>query len=877
MKQRTRVLTFGAASCAGAALLASLAWAQASPEEILRGVRFRSIGPAVMSGRISDIDVDPRNTAVIYVATASGGVWKTTNGGVSWSPITDELDSASMGDVTLSAANPDIVWVGSGEPNNRNSVAWGRGVYLSKDGGRTWENVGLKETQQISRIVTHPRDPNIAWVAAIGPLWNASEHRGVYKTTDGGKTWRKVLYTDENTGASDIIIDPSNPNVLYAGMYERRRYPWTFRSGGPNGGIFKSTDGGMRWTKLTNGLPKGLTGKIGLTVYPKNPRIVYAIIEAEGRGTQNDQNGVYRSEDGGVSWKRMGTFNSRPFYYHEIVVDPNDDKHLFAVSTNLMESNDAGVTWRALRLGIHVDFHAVWINPSNSNHVITGSDGGVAVSFDGARTFWFMEDIPVSQFYDVIYDMAIPYHVYGGLQDNGSWGGPSVSRGRGIGNWEWYRIGGGDGFHVQVDPTDNETIYSESQGGNIGRRNKRTGEVANIRPRAQGIRYNWSSPIVMSPHNPKILWFGGNVLWKTIDQGRNWKQVSPDLTTNDPEKQKPMEGLTPERTGAETHCTIITISESPIVADLVWVGTDDGLVHVTENGGHEWTNVTSNISGVPSNTWVSRVHASAHRRERCYVTFDGHRTGDYKPYVFVTEDLGKTWTSISANLPQDESVYVIKEDPTNENLLFVGTEFGLYVSFDRGQKWTRWSTNLPTVAVHDIEIHPREREIILGTHGRGIFIAPIEGLQALRANNLSEPVVLADTVDAYQWVSSGTGGYGDGDGWYFGDNPPMGARIMYYLSADVEATVEILDAAGEVIATIANAPSNAGVNVAYWNFRRSGGPGGGGGGPGGPGGGFQGRGGAVEPGTYAVRVKVGDKSVTKALTVRPDPQLISGQ
>jgi len=868
MRTRVRNVSKWVAIAGFTAMALAEAVAQPSLDQIVRGLRFRSIGPAVMSGRISDIEVDPRNTAVIYVASASGGVWKTTNGGLSWRPITDELDSASMGDVTVSAANPDIVWVGSGESNNRNSVGWGRGVYLSKDGGGTWQNVGLKETQQIARIVTHPKDPNVAWVAAIGPLWNASEHRGVYKTTDGGKTWRKVLYVDENTGASDIIIDPSNPNVLYAGMYERRRFPWTFRSGGPNGGIFKSTNGGESWTKLANGLPKGQTGKIVLTIYPKNPKILYAIIEAEGRGTSNDQNGVYRSEDGGASWKRMGTFDTRPFYYHEIVVDPNDDKHLFAVSTNLMESRDGGARWRGLRLNIHVDFHAVWINPANSNHIITGSDGGVAVSFDGAQTFWFMEDIPVSQFYDVTYDMAFPYHVYGGLQDNGSWGGPSVSRNRsGIGNWEWYRIGGGDGFYVQVDPTDNATIYSESQGGAIGRRNKKTGETRSIRPRAQGIRYNWSSPIVMSPHNPKIIWFGGNVLWKTIDGGNNWVQASPDLTTNDPEKQKPMGGLTPERTGAETHCTIITISESPLQADLVWVGTDDGLVHVTENGGKDWTNVTANIQGVPANTWVSRVAASAHRRNRCYVTFDGHRTGDFKPYVFVTEDLGKTWTNIAANLPADESVYVIKEDPYNENLLFVGTEFGLYVSIDRGKSWARWKTNLPTVAVHDIEIHPREREIILGTHGRGIFIAPIEVLEALNENAMKESVVLADPVDAYQWVADATGGYGDGDGWYFGENPPFGGRISYYLNQDAEVTLEILDAAGAIIARIPNAPGSAGANVAYWNFRRSGQQGGGG--PGG--GGFQGGGGLLPPGTYGVRIKVGDKTVVKPITVRPDP------
>ncbi len=449
-----------------------LAPAFAQPADgLLSGIPFRSIGPAGMSGRVADIAVDPTNTAIIYVATASGGVWKSTSGGIEWQPIFDGQGSGSIGDVTVSRADPNVIWVGAGEANNRNSVAWGDGVYRSPDGGETWRHMGLKETQQIARIVTHPTDADIAWVAAIGPLWGPGEHRGVYRTEDGGASWVKVLYADEDTGACDIVIDPSDSDVLYAGMWERRRYPWTFRSGGPSGGIFKSTDGGRRWTKLTGGLPDGDTGKIGLTIYPKNPNVLYAIIEAEG-----DKAGVYRTDDAGKTWTRMGNHRSRPFYYHEILVDPNDDTRIYSVSTRMMLSTDSGKTWRAMPNRIHVDYHAVWVNPNDSNHIWMGNDGGAAVSFDKGVTWRHASNIVGSQFYAIGIDMAVPYHVYGGLQDNGSWGGPSVSRNRsGIGNWEWYRGGGGDGCHVQVNWLDNVTIYSESQGVRHTRVTNKTG------------------------------------------------------------------------------------------------------------------------------------------------------------------------------------------------------------------------------------------------------------------------------------------------------------------------------------------------------------------------------------------------------------------
>lgn len=844
-------------------LCATFVVAAAQPaDDVVRGLRFRNIGPATMSGRISDIDCDPNKTSTVYIASASGGVWKSTSDGTVWEPIFDEMPVASIGAVHVSRADSNVVWVGSGESNNRNSVAWGNGVYLSTDAGKTWKNVGLAETQQIARIVSDPKDPKRVWVAAMGALWNANKERGIYMTEDMGATWKQVLYIDENTGCTEIAIDPKNPKTLYAGMYERRRWPWTFRSGGKTGGVFKSTDGGKTWNKLSGGLPKGETGKIGVAVYPKNPKIVYAQVEAV-----REDDGTYRSDDGGKTWKKTGRFNSRPFYYYELAIDPNDPEHLLATDTNIKETRDGGKTWRNMQMPIHVDYHAIWWSPTDSGHIWVGEDGGAAVTRDGAGWRW-AGALPVSQFYAVDFDMAMPYHVYGGLQDNGSWGAPSRSRlNRGIGNWEWYRLGGGDGFHVQADPTDNVTIYSESQGGAVGRRNKLTGESRSIRPRApQGERYrfNWSTPIVMSPHNSSTIWLGGNKLFKSVDKGDNWRVASPDLTTNNPDKNKPMEGLTPENTGAETHCTIITISESPQKAGVVWVGTDDGLVQLSQDDGYTWTNVTDNVSGVPKNTWVSRVEASRFKLERAYATFDGHRTGDYRTYVYTTEDFGKTWTNISSNLPSNESAYVIKEDPTNENLLYVGTEFGLYVSIDRGKVWTKWNAGLPTVAVHDIKIHPRDHDIILGTHGRGIWIAPVEPLQVASAAFMEKDVEAVQPVEAVQWASDPSGGYGDGTGWYYGQNPPNGARLAYWLKADAkEVAIDILNAAGEVVGRIQNPDKTRGMNVVYWNFRGGGGGGGG-----------RGQFGRMSPpGTYAFRVIADGKSVTRAFTVIADPML----
>ncbi|MDQ2986564.1 MAG: hypothetical protein M3R13_07565 [Armatimonadota bacterium] len=845
-----------------------------SAEDVVKALRFRNIGPAVMSGRISDIDCDPKNTSTVYVATASGGVWKSTSDGTAWTPIFDAQPVASIGAVQVSDADSKVVWVGSGESNNRNSSAWGNGVYLSTDAGETWKNVGLEGTQQIARIVTDPKDPKRAWVAAMGALWNANEDRGIYLTEDSGATWKKVLYIDENTGCTEIVVDPKNPKVLYAGMYERRRWPWTFRSGGKTGGVFKSTDGGKKWAKLAGGLPKGDTGKIGLAVSYQNSRTVYAQVEGS-----REEDGTYRSDDGGKNWKKRGRFNSRPFYYYEIAVDPFDDNHLLATNTQLTETTDGGTTWRNKRMPIHVDYHAIWFSTGDKNHIWVGEDGGAATTRDGDGWRW-AGGITVAQFYAVAADMAMPYHVYGGLQDNGSWGSPSMSRIRqGIGNWEWYRVGGGDGFHVQVDPTDNVTLYSESQGGAIGRRNKRTGDQASIRPRApQGetYRFNWSSPIVMSPHNSSTIWFGGNRLFKSVDKGTNWRVASPDLTTNDADKNKPMEGLTPENTGAERHCTIITISESPRKVGVVWVGTDDGNVQLSEDDGYNWTNVTTNFTGVPKNTWVSRVEASRFKLERAYATFDGHRAGDYKTYVYTTEDFGKTWTNITANLPSNDAAYVIKEDPTNENLLYVGTEFGLYVSLDRGKAWTRWNTGLPTVAVHDLVIHPREREIIIATHGRGIWIAPVEPLQQATSELTAKDVDVFVPITAVNWASDPSGGYGDGAGWYYGSNPPLGARLAYWLKADAtDLAVEILDASGRVVSSIEDPGKAKGANVVYWNLRArpQGGGGGGGGGRGGGGGGGQFGGGALPSGSYAVRVTADGKTASRAFSVIADPIL----
>ncbi|MFC1564003.1 WD40/YVTN/BNR-like repeat-containing protein [candidate division KSB1 bacterium] len=828
--------------------------AQALSDKEIEYFRWRNIGPANFQGRISDIEALDDDFSKVLIAGASGGVWKSDNAGTTWEPIFDNYGSASIGDIARSNKNPDIIWVGTGEANNRNSVAWGDGVYKSEDGGKTFQHMGLSDTYQIARIVIHPDKPDIVYAAAAGNLWAYNGSRGIFKTSDGGKTWEKLtngLPDDGMTGASDIVVDPNKPNTLYAAMYQRLRRPWRFDSGGPNGGIYKSTNAGKSWKKLTKGLPNDATGRIGLSIYKKNPKIIMAWVENKrvtGRNSR-DMNipgsGIYRSENGGKSWELLNRLTDRPFYYSQIRIDPNDDRKVYAIATEYRYSEDGGRNFKMIsgygrgdtpKLDLHVDYHAMWIDPNNSDRFYIGNDGGASVTFDGGKTFRFFDNINVAQFYAIGVDMRDPYYVYGGLQDNGSWAGISNSRNSyGILTDHWFKFGGGDGFFAQIDPNDWRTVYGESQGGNIFRFDPVTRTSARIAPnnprndpdnrRATLYRFNWSAPILISPHNSRTVYFGGNVLFRSVDRGDNWEVVSPDLTTNDPDKKEQWDtgGLTSDYTGAEAHCTIITIAESPVTPGLIWVGTDDGNIQLSRNGGGDWENVRHNLSGVPDHTWVSRVEASHFDEGTAYVTFDNHRNGDFSTWVYKTADFGRTWENITNNLPEGNSAYVIREDHINKNLLFAGTEFGLFMSRNGGRTWQKFMNNFPTVAVHDIVIHPRDNDLIAGTHGRGIFILDdITPLQQLNDDSMTRPQFLLESGTATRWL---TVNKDQGEGWvgsdfYRGENPETVAKVVFYIKEEPSdiPKLEICDITGMLSKKVELTEAHAGINIYKWDM-----------------------------------------------------------
>ncbi len=808
-------------------------------------VKPRALGPTTMGGRIEDIAVYEKEPRIFYVGTAAGGLWKTENMGVTLRPIFERESTIAIGAVAVSQSNPDIVWVGTGERDSRNSSSWGDGVYKSTDGGKTWTNVGLKETKQISRIVIDPRNNDVVYVGALGHLWGANPERGVFKTTDGGKTWTKVLDGGDKAGAVDLTMDPKNPNTLLCSMWERLRFPYNFISGGEGSGLYRTTNGGKTWKKITKGLPEGPLGRIGLNYFRKDPKVVIATVEHKDGGT-------FRSTDGGESWTKVNSLNPRPFYFSMPRQDPQDENRIYLGAVSLHYTDDMGKTFRTMPYRVHADHHAMWIDPNNSNHFIVGVDGGVYQTFDRGKTVQHVNYIPIGQFYAVTFDNRKPYYVYGGLQDNGSWGGPTQTLHGGVAFFDWYGLGGGDGFHVQVDPNDWRFVYSESQGGAIQRINQETGESRSIRPRpAQGerVRYNWSSPIFISPHNSKTLYFGGNKLFKSVDQGDNWRAVSPDLTLNDPSKQQPGKGsVTPENTGAEVYNTIITISESPRKQGVLWVGTDDGLVQLSQDDGVSWTNVTPNIPDLPKFTWCSRVTASRFSDGRCYASFDGHRNNDYKPYVYVTEDFGKTWAKLNAGLPEDHSCYVIKEAITNPDLLILGTEMGMYFSFDRGQKWLRYNANgFPNVRTDDVSIQPRDMDLLVATHGRSLWVIPFSGLDQLTQEAMKQDVALFRPAPCYL-LGRVTGAEWDGDQVFLSPNTQPSATIFYYLKAPVSGDVKltITDVVGNSLAEL-DGTNKAGLNSVTWNAR--------------------GRGRAVRGGDYRVTLKAGGKEYLTALRI----------
>jgi len=882
-----------------------------------KNLEFREIGPAVMGGRIDDFAVVESDPNIVYVGTASGGVWKTTNNGTTWEPVFDKEAVSTIGDVAIAPSDPSVVWVGTGEPNNRQSSSWGDGIYKSLDAGKTWKRMGLGATHHIARIVIHPKNPDVVYVAAQGHLWGANPDRGVYKSSDGGKTWSQVLKINDDTGVTDIAMDPQSPDILYAAAYERRRTPFGFNGGGPGSAIYKTTDGGATWKKLTKGLPYengGDTGRIGLDVYRKDPNIVYAEI-------QHEKGGTFRSEDKGETWKRMGETDPRPSYYSQIRVDPNNDLRIWELGAQMYYSEDGGKTFATQRVrGIHGDFHAMWIDPANSNHMMTGSDGGIHWSDDAGKNWNFLNVIAIGQFYEVALDNEKPYHICGGLQDNGSWCGPSQTLTReGIINEDWQVIHGGDGFYAAIDNVEPWIVYTESQDGHLARRDMHTGQQRSIMPEAKAgephYRFQWNSPVAVSSHNHTTIYYGGNYLFESTDRGDSWTRLGGDLTTGADRSKLLILGKAPDKNtlsrndGVEEYPTITSISESPLSSKVLWVGTDDGNLQVTRDGGKTWKNVASKVPGVPKGTYVSRVVASKTGEGAAFATFDGHRSDDYSVYLFATTDYGETWKSTCNGIPNSAgTVHVIREHPRNTNLLFAGTEFGLWVSWDRGGNWTALKNNFPTVPVDDIEIQARDNDLVLGTHGRSIWIlddmTPLEKMDGSVANSSLTffPPRTATTwfLRQRRWSA--------GQQMFTAKNPPYGALLSYYLKEGVppetpkrnsedrtdaaeqrprrEARAEaaekkegkvkitVVDKDGKVIREL-DGPGAAGVNRTNWDLRAN--P------PAEPtpeqqeaiaaGFGFGPRGPLVEPGEYTIRIKSGDKEATQKVTVEEDNRI----
>jgi photosystem II stability/assembly factor-like uncharacterized protein len=1016
-----------------------------SSDPLLRSFVWRSIGPASMSGRIDDLAVVESNPSTYYVGFATGGLWKTINNGTTFEPVFDVYPTASIGDVAVCQTDPNIVWVGTGEPNNRQSSSFGDGIYKSIDSGKTFTYSGLKETQSIARVVIDPKDANIVYVAAVGHLFGPNKERGIYKTTDGGKNWANVKFIDEDTGFTDLVIDPADTKTLYAASYQRRRTSFGFNGGGPGCALWKTTDAGKTWTKLEgNGLPENVLGRIGLDIARSNPNTLYAQIEVGtgagtgggeetpgaggggfgggggGQGQQNQppdpkKSGIWRSDDKGKTWRFMSNNNNRPMYYSQIRVDPSNPETVYTGGLNFSRSTDGGKTFKNLAGVAHSDHHAIWFDTKDSKHVMVGNDGGLDVSYDQGETFDFINTIAAAQFYAISADMRKPYYVCGGLQDNGSWCGPSATRtggggfgggglgGAGITNADWFRVGGGDGFYTQQDPTDYNIIYAESQNGAVQRLDLRTGRSVSIRPRAaarrggpgrggaggggrQGggqppvagqpagqtppagapqtppatpvnpeqeaqaeqqaqlaaafgfgnqatsnivpappegeqYRFNWNMPVLLSPHNPRIIYAGANKFFKSLDRGDTWT-ASPDLTKQIDRRKLPIMGVEGDKPmvskhdGLGNYSNIVTIAESPVLPGILWVGTDDGNVQLSKDGGATWSNVAPNIPVLAANNYqISRVEASHFDAGTAYVSVDGHRSDDHKPYVFVTKDYGATWSSVAGNLPFG-NVNVIREDLKNKNLLFVGTEYGLFVSLNGGGEWKKFMTGLPTVRIDDLLIHPRDGDLIAGTHGRGIWICDdISPLQQLNDKVLAANTHLFDVRPGVQFLNDVTLSRSAGGQKIFkGENPQPGTAINYYLyaapSGDVKITIS--DITGKVIRNL-TAKKEAGLNRVQWNLRGDPpprpagfrGPGGAGapgnlppttgqptagqptagqptggqtvgqpGGQGGGGGGGFGRGfnfgPAIDPGVYLVKLSVDGKELTTKVVIEAD-------
>lgn len=853
-----------------------------SSSQAIKKMQWRAVGPANMGGRVTDIVGVPGDASTFYFAGADGGVFKTTNGGVTFEAQFTDQKSYSVGALALAPSNTEVVWLGSGEGDPRNSVGYGHGVYRSVDGGKTWNHLGLEKTERIKRIVVDPNDPDVACVCALGREWGPNAERGVFLTRDAGKNWEKVLYIDENTGCSDVAMEWSNPKVLYAGMWTFRRKPWRFDDGGGNSGVYRSLDGGKTWGKIMKGLPNKPMARMGLSVAQSQPNIVYLITEFK------DLSGtLFRSEDRGSNWKMINAdpnLNFRPFYYSDVRVDPSNPDHLYTLSGRLSKSTDGGRTFKFIAGEVHGDHQALWIDPANGKHVLSGSDGGYQVSYDAGETWDIINNVELSQFYQMFVDNKDPYNLYGGLQDNGTWVGPSNSLiEAGIMKRHWTQLAGGDGYYAVPIPGQEHEVYSNLQGGVIFHVDTRLGNVRNIHPYPKitgsagdaidthKYRFNWDSPIHVSPNDPNTVYTGGNVIFRSRDKGYNWEEISPDLTTNDKSKQKSSGGeIYQDNTAAEFHCTVLTIAESPKAKDVIWAGTDDGNVQVTRDAGKTWTNVKVNIKGLPAFAWVGKIHASEHDAGTAFVAVDQHRMDDFRPYAFMTTDYGKTWTTISTGLPQDDYVKVVRQDPHNANLLFAGMEHGIFVSWDKGKSWTKLNNNLPPVSVRDLRVQARERDLVIGTHGRGAWIMddirPLEEMSEATAKPMHLFPVRTATLWHYAEQIENLG-----DRTYRAKNPTYGAYINFYVQKDPkEVELTIINNAGAVVRTLKDTTIRAGVNRMIWDLRskeatRLNNPPRGGWGSGvfNP---------LVAPGAYVAKLTIDGQSLETPIAVRADPR-----
>ena len=868
MKNRFLLLSFAAA-------LASIQVHAQGKAKITSGtlgmMEARQIGPAVMGGRISAIDAVTKDPRIIYIGSAGGGIWKSTTGGTLFKSVFDKYNQ-SIGALAIDQSNPDIIWCGTGESNMRNSVSIGSGLYKSTDAGENWTKIGLDSSEHISRIAINPKNHDEVYVAVPGPLWSDSRNRGLYKTTDGGKTWSNILYINEKTGCAEVLINPLNPEIIYASTWEFRRKPYSFSSGGKGSAVYKSTDGGKTWNKLTKGLPATEFGRVALALAPSKPDNLFAIVEAK-------KTSLYLSTDGGASWTEQGSNNNvegRPFYFSVIAVDPSDPMRVYRPAWSLSISEDGGKSFKegGYQGGwVHSDHHALWINPNNPSHLLLGTDGGVYMSMDKGNNWLFLNSIPVSQFYHVQIDDASPYNVYGGLQDNGSWMTGSQSIG-GIDNGDWINVGFGDGFWVQPDPMDKDVLYSEYQGGHASRVNKKTNEYLDIQPQPfQGeakLRFNWNTPLYVGVSSKK-LYMGSQYLHRSSNQGRTWERISPDLTTNDPAKQKQEEsgGVTTDNSSAENHCTIFTIAESPLDENMIWVGTDDGNLQLSTNNGKSWTKVNQYITGMPSQCWVSSIEPSRYDKNVVYATFENHMYGDMNTYCYRSGDLGRTWKQLNSTDLHAGYAHKIKEDIVNRNLLFLGTEFGLYVSIDGGESWAQMNAKIPNCAVRDIQVDSKTNDLILATHGRGILI--VDDISPIR--QLTPEVLDADVTILKSRPTPVTNGHWGGSyptaGSFTGPNSPEDCRIIYYLKDRVttgDLKVEIFDKDGKSLGNVP-ATKRKGINKISWSMRSK------------PprtakgvradGSGFFGP--LVEPGIYTVKLTKGDKTYTGTVELIKDP------